>query len=347
MSNNKYIKKFNESSRLQTYETDIVDKVLLIIEDEQEYLTKPENLPQLAKLGYIFSTLHRVGRVAYGYNGVVLKDRSCEGNPKDKIESLDYINNEIGDLVYDAWSMHYSDSEQVTPNYENFCKFVFGGRTLTDIEIRLKKKNKTFDDWVEIMTDPNYRYYSLFPSRQRVADYLLCVIGTGYSLSDEGYVTQDAGGGDKDIAIYGDWENAKFSKRIEDAIKYIVINKLVAEGLDALNKIEEDTLNKKRTDPSAIRTKELAKREIEKEKLPVKGFSWYPISDYSIIYKIMYQKNVHKSYIDAGIEICKDIVENELKPDPMYKNPEYIERMKKTHKANLEFAKKFLIKFKK
>jgi len=39
------------------YEEKVIDVILTLIKDNQEYLTQPENLPQLAKLGYMYNTL--------------------------------------------------------------------------------------------------------------------------------------------------------------------------------------------------------------------------------------------------------------------------------------------------
>ena len=90
----KYIKKFNESNS-QDFEKQVVDRLLKIIEDNQEYLTKAENLPQLAKLGYMFNALFYTGRICYGFDGAIKKEGSCENNPRYELEDgdkIDYIN---------------------------------------------------------------------------------------------------------------------------------------------------------------------------------------------------------------------------------------------------------------
>jgi hypothetical protein len=63
---------------------------------------------------------------------------------------------------------------------------------------------------------------------------------------------------------------------------------------------------------------------------------YYPINNYSII--TQFDKNTHISYINAGIEICEDILSH--KEDYSIKNVV-------DYKINITFAKKFLKKFKK
>jgi hypothetical protein len=48
------------------YEKNVIDPILKIIKDNQEYLTQPENLPQLAKLGFLYNTLWYAGRICWG-----------------------------------------------------------------------------------------------------------------------------------------------------------------------------------------------------------------------------------------------------------------------------------------
>ena len=64
------------------YEKHVIRPILDIIEKYQDFLCKPENLPQLAKLGFMFEKLWYAGGVSYGYNGIVQKGGyTCENNP--------------------------------------------------------------------------------------------------------------------------------------------------------------------------------------------------------------------------------------------------------------------------
>ena len=67
-----------------------------------------------------------------------------------------------------------------------------------------------------------------------------------------------------------------------------------------------------------------------KEKNDTKYHEYYPISEnYSII--TFFDENTHPSYIDAGIEVCEDILNHESEE----------------REDNIKFAKSFLEKFKK
>ena len=114
------------------FEEKIIDPILTLIRENQEYLTQPENLPQLAKLGYMYNTLWYSGRVCWGYDGILIDPSiikslktadegdmdeddenypyrfvSCEDNPKYKIEACEPQNDEIENLIYDAWEFNY------------------------------------------------------------------------------------------------------------------------------------------------------------------------------------------------------------------------------------------------
>lgn len=217
------------------------------------------------------------------------------------------------------------------------------------------KIDKTIDEWVKIMTDKNYRYVSLFPTKRSVVDYLLCTIGTGYGFKN-GYVYEEASGADEDVAIYGDWKNATFDSKIDDIVKGIMGTPEVKETIEtAYNflksererrlKIEKERLCKmfddiKSDDDDDDFNKEVdellksimnglennkEKEEVIKEKYQ----QYYPICEYSNITKI--DENSHPSYINTGIEVCEEILNHESEED----------------KDNIEFARKYLNRFKK
>jgi hypothetical protein len=330
------------------YEERIIDTILNTIKDNQEYLTKPENLPQLAKLGYMYNSLWYGGRHA-SYKGVITKAKlveedgsvyeydQCDDNPKYKIEMCDPMSEEIEDYIYDAWSMHVSNN--FGPSWDEFRQIVVDGKPLTDLEKKLLKPNKTFDEWVEALTDPTYRYSSLYPDRRSVADHLLCVIGNGYGYKN-GFVISEAGGADQDDTDYGDWMNVKFAPHIQEIVDKIMSDPEVEVVLRFIGKEKEE-----------YRIKE-EKKEIASFGMPYKDFvksdeykklfgtgrkgkkeykPYYPICDYSII--TMFDEKTDPSYIKAGIEICEEILAHE---ELESKRPE-----------NVKFAKKFLKQFKK
>lgn len=248
------------------YEEKVIDVILGLIRDNQEYLTQPENLPQLAKLGFMYDTLWYAGRRCWGSNGILrdgakqqnLTDEQkenygveegeevnywdCEDNPKYKIEMCEPETDEIGDLIYDAWGMHVSDHD-AGHTFADFVKKIKEGRELTDFDIKMLKINKTFDEWVEVLTDPQYKYQ--YESRKAVACQLMCTLGSGYGINKEGFIIQEASGADQDQAIYGDWENAKFREDIEKVVYDILDIPEVAATLDEDYKCRKKWLDEK------------------------------------------------------------------------------------------------------
>jgi len=375
------------------FEKNVIDPLLNAISEHQVYLSKRANLPQLAKLGYIYETLFSAGRICWGHKGRLSKSETsydCEENPKYKIEMINPKNERIENLIYDAWSLHVRESfDHQSINFESFKKLILEGRLheITELEKKQLKINKTFDEWVEILTNPQHRYYSLYKTRKRVLDHLLCTIGTGYGLNKAGYVIEELGA-DQDKSLYGDWQNAKFSPEIQIVVDKILsipevkltvdeygseMNKIIQKEKskenkqfdmikDAMKRIYGDTLPKdSRFGEKSIddlTTDELhdvmdafiqLKFNEEKNKKPSGSkftkidpdyHPYYPICDYSII-DIMINKDslkreriksVHQSYIDAGIEICKDILAHE--------EEEMASEYSKG--SNVKFAKKFL-----
>lgn len=335
------------------YEERIIDTILNTIKNNQNYLTESENLPQLAKLGYMYNTLWYGGRVA-SYDGIIpqaeyaesdgsiYKYHQCDDNPKYKIEMCEPENEEIENYIYDAWGMHVSND--YGPGWEEFEQTMKSGRLLTELDKKMLKQNKTFDEWVEVLTDPGYRYSSV--DRRSVADHLLCVIGNGYGFKD-GFVIEEASGADQDLSDYGDWENAKFREDIQAVVDTIMADSEVEAALRHVS----------------IKKAEYEKKELEKEiksfGMPYKDFiktdeykkllgnietnkekkEYYPICEYSII--TMIDENSDPSYIKAGIEICEEIVSNH----PQYEKG-FNDYQKKQCDNQVEFAEKFLQKFK-
>ena len=370
------------------YEEEIIDPILNYIKDNQEFLTQPENLPILAKLGYMYNTLWHIGRSMWGYDGKMWKiykkvelDESemddpyddsfryfysCEDNPKYKIEMCEPIDDKIDNCIYDAWGMHVSnDLGMIT--YKEFANLIYNGKELTDIEKKELKKNKTFDEWVEILTDPEYRYNSIYPDRKSVVNHVLCTTGNGYKMNTEGYVYYTTSGADQDPSDYGDWENVVFEGGVKGMVDTIINNPMLEETMGhyyqyakKLKEKEEkreyqrdkfyyDTLKKAGLyddSEGKLRWDILHKRVNEYLKsVGIKVFDddddkyskYYPISRSSIIHPICNPesqkrngiKSVHQSYVDAAIKACKEIVEHEIEEE----------------ESNVEFAKKSLLRF--
>lgn len=340
------------------FEKNATEPILKVIEKYQEYLTKPENLPQLAKLGYMFSKLWYDGRTSFGYSGTINKSDQCENNPKYELQdSIDYVSEEIENLVYDAWGMHYTGDESIS--FEDFKDLILNGKPLTELQIKELKPNKTFDEWVEIW---KLKYKE---GRDYTANYLLCVIGTGMGYNSKtGFIFKEASGADQDQTLYGDWMNAKFKPEIQEVVDKVLsyeyteiaVNerkKVVDEcnkekaakdksmysslldgiDLDGVDNVDdlsiEEIMNifKKSVKKSSKKSKGKKVKKVKKEK-PIK---YYPICDYSIIDKL--DKNSHISYTKEAINICQNIL----------RNPETSSE-ENHNKGNLEYAKKFLKK---
>lgn len=365
------------------FEANIIDPILLLIRNNQEYLTQPANLPQLAKLGYMYNTLWYAGGVCWGSSGLLIDPSlrkelkeyegdgdeedspyqwiSCEDNPKYKIEMCNPMNDEIENLIYDAWGMHVSDLKELL-SFEKFCDIIRNGVPLTELERKMLKINKTFEEWVEILTDKGYKYRYL--NKKGVADHLLCTIGTGYGLNSEGFVYNEASGADQDEASYGDWRNAKFRADINMEVEKLLAIPELKETMETYNNYKVETLNKKklkekrdnevllnllkknnllangedlslseildRLDTIDMGPSSLKKNPVKSEKY----HQYYPISSSSKIYIIGNKesqlregiKKIDTSYLNASIEICKDILEHESEE----------------RKENVKFAKEFL-----
>lgn len=329
------------------YEERIIDTILNTIKKHQVYLTQKENLPQLAKLGYMYNTLWYGGRCA-SYDKVIPKVAldegdgkiyyydQCDDNPKYKIEMCDPENEEIENYIYDAWGMHVDNG--YGPGWKEFHEIMTKGEKLSPLTEKYLKPNKTFDEWVEIMTNPDYAYSEMFPTRRSVADYLLCVIGNGYGFKN-GFVIQEAGGADQDSTDYGDWKNAKFRPDIQAIVDTIINDpevKLVLEHIDV--KREEHRLKEEAKEIATFGMpyKDWLKSKEGKKIGRMLGGSkkynpYYPICNYSIITKI--NEKSDPSYLKAAIEICEEILAHEK------------EESKRSE--NVKFAKKFLAKYKK
>lgn len=346
------------------FEKKIINPILTLIKNNQDYLCQPENLPQLAKLGYIYNSLWYAGRCCWGYEGILKTKKGgyvCEENPKYKIEMCQPNCQKHDELIYDAWGMHILEN-QLPPSWAEFSKIVLGDTEYSDFEIRLRKPNKTFDEWVETLTNKQYRYSSIYPNRRAVANHLLCVIGNGYGFKN-GVVVELASGADQDKDIYGFWEKAIFSPKIAKKIEKLMADPIVAQTLDAAKAHIEATRKKRKEEeqksmPSEILRKALVGKEIiteqESFKLtfekmldllkpllkndteiksnigqPVDVFTYYPISEYSII--TQFDETTHPSYIVAGKEICEEILKNRKL---------YLQE----HPENVIFAEKYLKK---
>ena len=229
---------------------------------------------------------------------------------------------EIEDLIYDAWGMHVS--------YENwswakFLEIVKGNKQYSEFEIKMLKSHKTFGDWVEILMSPDYQYNSLFPTKRRVANYLLCTYGTGFGFK-EGFIVKKA-----DLTRYGKWEVAEFRPDIQIVVDELVSNPKVKETLQSTyehvkkrkDKEDEEKL-KKDVAIFGMSYKDYVKTAKYKARETRRKYEYGTVCEYSIISQL--DKGSHLSYIKAGLDICRDIIRD-------------------GEQSNMEFARGFVEKF--
>jgi hypothetical protein len=343
------------------FEEEVIDPILNYIRDNQEYLTRKENLPQLAKLGYMYNTLWYTGRVCWGFDGILWGEEyprfevydeeypedgsfnysACENNPKYKIEECNPINEEIEDWIYDAWAMHVSNNNN--DDWEKFKKIVLEGEELTELNKLSLVENKTYDQWEEILLHPDYKYALIFPDKKSVADHLLCVLGGGYDYKD-GYIFEEAGGADQNLASYGDWKNCNFREDLKELVDRIMkipeVEKTVTSSYNFIDGLEKE--RQKKEDLVFAEVLDMSYEDYleHKAKRKTRDYSdlfpeikeeektYYPISEnYANISKL--DENAHISYIKKAFEICEDILAN-------HKNEE---------NGNLEFANANVDKF--
>ena len=344
----RHLRPFNEAKKKKfEYEKEIIDPIVELMEELSQNV---ETAPQLAKIGYMYNHLWYAGRRAWGYDGLIQKGNDCENNPKYKIEDLN-------ELAYDAWGMHVSNGLD-TPSFKEMYDLVKVGKPITDFQKKERKPNKTMDEWVEVLTDPQFEYHSIYPDRKSVLNHVLCVIGNGYGINNDGYVIRQASGADQDQDTYGNWENAQFDPTTQRVVDRLLSMPELKKTLDTVHawedkmKIEKDKKEREQwsllykiagfdhNDMSV--TMDDVHRELNRQKKEKKGpgydpdidddtkyRQYYPISTSSIIGEIFDEERPQKcepNTMKACIEICEDIIAHE----------------KEERKSNVKFAYQFL-----
>lgn len=230
------------------------------------------------------------------------------------------------------------------PGWEEFIQIMTIGTTLSDLDVKMLKSNKTFDEWVEILTNPEYRYSSIYPDRRSVADHLLCAIGNGYGFKN-GFIIIEASVADQDTTDYSDWKNAKFREDIQEVVDSIATDPEVETVLRHVDVKKAEYEAKNLADE--IKCWGMSYKDVQKTdkfKLLIssgKGekFEYYPICEFSKI--TMINHSSHPSYIAEGVEICEYIIAN----PPQYKE-DFNKYQKDQCDEQVKFAEKFLNKFK-
>lgn len=190
------------------------DKILKLMKENQNYLCK-KNKPLLAYLMLRWQNLYYAGRILYGDEKFGYQ---CQNNPKYEFESME--NSEAnGNIIYDAWAVSI-DMQVMAPaefreksdwigvrdhyqmNEKDFDQLATFFNKDNDFTKLLHKKNKTMQEWYALLSDPNHRYSSMYPTKKSVDDHLLCVIGNGYDWNKDGFICDDGPSGE-DGSDYG------------------------------------------------------------------------------------------------------------------------------------------------
>ncbi|MDO8556065.1 MAG: hypothetical protein Q7R96_02735 [Nanoarchaeota archaeon] len=274
-----------------------------------------------------YELLHRVGRITF---------QACGENPKDLIlDTAAALGQGDGNLLYDAWAVTVS-------NYHEFPD--------ANPNLPLEAKvNKTLDEWIALKTDERYRYHDLYPNAERVKDFLLCVIGNGMGWNKDGFLTHQ-GPSNVDEALFAGYTRCE--EKVESSIRERILairNHYLISGpvLRHLNEVQENArrIYAGEDDGQVFRGNPLSRKERAKEfeetkrridelltKLaarekkdlgeilghfeapkPKKRKTHYPICNYSAL--VTMPENAHPSYVQAGIEIAHEILENPDEPD--------------------------------
>jgi hypothetical protein len=229
-----------------SYET-LQRRLLKVVEQNQEWLV--ENPAACQWLLANWYNMFQAGRICYGYDGIIKKGYNCENNPKYEIQDMiTYVNSVAEDVIYDAWANTLYCIVGENGNHE----YQLGTWTKEDFDkarasylvkkeesyVQLQEKaNKTFDEWVEVLTHEKSRYRRLFPDRRSVADHILSVIGNGYGWNSQGFACEDSPS-DKDKSIYVGWQLhdiSSFPAKYQPIIEQILYCDKVAGALAKAN----------------------------------------------------------------------------------------------------------------
>lgn len=324
--------------------------ILDIVAKHQVYLCKKENWEQLAYIMMRWINLYYAGRIVYGYGDYKNPKRDyygyCENNPKYEIEDLAETEKR-NDAIYDAWCVGseaykhlHKDRRWFEYDHMNLTEDDFNSMVPPDdhdeFNVLLYKKNKTMDDWYALLGDPRYEYHSIYETKKRIDDHLLCVIGNGYDWNKEGFLCHDRPSGN-DEDDYGSFYCAKkklradIRKKLFDILDSEAVQKLQNDAKDKTRGYWEDKIRKDYAD--RLKWVALVGKKDVVEETTVEGMvkfligyhndlnkwsnerkkeddagEYYSICKYSAIKRI--PKNVHISYVKASIRILQDILDN-------------------------------------
>jgi len=316
---------------------DEINIILELIDKEKDFLMK--NHKQLVKLIFLWSNLF------HAYT-TIHKDEYWSS--RDSLEHF-FDNDEFGEICSSA---HYSTSNFKKTYNSSDLKYFFRKRELSDFEKLLNKHNKTMYDYIDLLLNEHYEYHSIYKTRFKIKNHILCVIGNGYDWNNDGFICSD-----ENIEYdFGGWEQVELDERFNSVFDFYDINenvnilekskKLKSDYIEEKKKKDEEThssmrnsidkqfpTKNKKTDEeydnylddiiNNMVSKKKKKAIVKHKRINV----YYTLNNYSLIYTI--PENAHNSYWYVCKEIADEILENESETD-----------------RNKDFAKTFIKRFK-
>jgi hypothetical protein len=309
-------------------------RILKAIEKHQAWFVA--NPAALQWLMIQWSSMYHAG--AFCYKG------ECENNDRYEIEDgIEYESTESEAMVHSAFSKvkYFLETENKARTWRMRSSYTkadfdfFYQRYLEDIGERfyqlLEKKNKTMNEWVEIKTDPRYRYVSIYKNREDVLSHMLTSIGNGYKWDKDGFLSEHG----EDPTLFKGWQAISiesFPKSCRDAIEQVLYSEKVQGAIERSNdyhaKETQSQYKRQRNFSQKALSAHYDTNMLDKmgdEELAIFFFNnleklgnpkedsgirlRYILIDSSPIMRL--PDNVDQSYIDAAYEIITYIIKNE------------------------------------
>lgn len=232
-------KKLSKAQRIKKAEK-LTDRILEVVINDWDYFkARPKHL---AWAMMNFSLVHYAGRMI----------DSCSENPKYLVLNAgEKLSEEDSNLLYGAWGVTVSNQ-----------------RAFPDTNPKLpleSKSNKTLDEWIELCTDRNYEFCSIFPDAHSVESHLMCCYGTGMGWNKEGFITY-TGPSDVDESMFANYTRAEDEIRpdLKEQILKIRSNPLIIHHINDYLKDAEINAGNNRAEKRIVNDKWKIQREIEK-----------------------------------------------------------------------------------
>lgn len=232
-------KNLSKAQRIKRAEK-LTDRILEVVINDWDYFkARPKHL---AWAMMNFSLVHYAGR----------RIDSCSENPKDLVLNAgEKLSEEDSNLLYDAWGVTVSNQREFPD---------------ANPELPLdSKQNKTLDEWIELCTDRNYEFRSIFPDAHSVESHLICCYGTGMGWNKDGFIT-DTGPSDVDEAMFANYTRAEDEIRsdLKKQILKIRSNPLIIHHVNNYLKDAEINAGNNRAEKRIVNDSWKVKQNIKK-----------------------------------------------------------------------------------